>query len=183
MRLRITVLLSSLMAFVAFFVTGCGGPSVEELIRQDIDTAFDDLSAGNVELLDELALSAGADFDDLGMDEGDFLASFLDGMSYEIGDIDVNDEEGSAVAYVTVNIKTLQDVLDVFSRYYSLGLSSSASYDEDELMKLAGTALMEAVDSVEPKARLVKFGYVKDGNGNWGADFDHSDFLDAIIGQ
>lgn len=65
--------LSAVVAVFAFALslvglTGCqSGPSVEELIREDITTEFDSVTAEDSDFIEGIVESAGDDFETLGI--------------------------------------------------------------------------------------------------------------------
>lgn len=105
--------LSAVVAVFAFALslvglTGCqSGPSVEELIREDITTEFDSVTAEDSDFIEGIVESAGDDFETLGIDPQEFASAFLDGFSYKVDGIDVDEENGTAVAKVTMTCKSM----------------------------------------------------------------------------
>lgn len=74
-----TIPLMVLAVACTVFLGGCGGPSVEELIREDLETAFSEVSPDNEELLTAMTDSSDGGFETLGIDTQEFAKAYLDG--------------------------------------------------------------------------------------------------------
>ena len=98
------MLLAPLMAAIAlcvFALAGCGGPSVESLITNDLTQQFDEIKNGGDDFLSGLEKASGDDFKRLGIDTKKYAKSYLDGFDYKIGDVTVDEDKGTATAEVT----------------------------------------------------------------------------------
>ena len=158
------------VALCAGMLAACG-PSVEDLIREDLTTQFDEIKANGEDFIAEIESSAGEDFATLGVDTGEFMTAYLDGFDYSIDDVTV--EEDTATATVTVTCKSMSEVLsDWQTRFYAAleNVDLETLSSEDELMQIGGSCLMESVQAVEPKSSVCSFVYNNDGEGNWSAD-------------
>ncbi|MFR7670288.1 MAG: hypothetical protein ACLU0O_05880 [Collinsella sp.] len=49
-------------------LSGCGGPSIEELITEDLTTQFDEVKNGGDDFLSGLEEASGDEFEQLGID-------------------------------------------------------------------------------------------------------------------
>ncbi len=172
-------LLAPILAVVALCLvalTACGGPSVEDLIREDLTTQFDEIKAGSEELVDDIESNAGAEFDQLGVDPAAFTDSYLDGFDYEIGDITV--EDGTATAHVTVTCKSMGDILTNFQTKFTEELNSvdlTTLESEDDLYKMAGQTMIDVTAEAEPRDVECDFTYTRDDEGTWSADASAED--------
>lgn len=174
--------LSAVVAVFAFALslvglTGCqSGPSVEELIREDITTEFDSVTAEDSDFIEGIVESAGDDFETLGIDPKEFASAFLDGFSYKIDGIDVDEENGTAVAKVTMTCKSMGDILTEFQTVFSekaneIDLTTAT---QDDLYKMGGEVMMGSTENAEPKENELELGYSKDDEGAWNIDDDAS---------
>ena len=92
-----TIPLMVLAVACTVFLGGCGGPSVEELIREDLETAFSEVSPDNEELLTAMTDSSDGGFETLGIDTQEFAKAYLDGFTHEIKEVAVDEEAGTAL--------------------------------------------------------------------------------------
>lgn len=84
------LLLAPLMAVLVACVvvlSGCGGPSVEELITEDLTTQFDEVKNGGDDFLSGLEEASGDEFEQLGIDPKEYAKTYLEGFDYKIGDV------------------------------------------------------------------------------------------------
>ena len=82
------LLLAPLMAVLVACVvvlSGCGGPSVEELITEDLTTQFDEVKNGGDDFLSGLEEASGDEFEQLGIDPKEYAKTYLEGFDYKIG--------------------------------------------------------------------------------------------------
>lgn len=63
-------------------LSACGGPSVEELIREDIDNAFGEFSSDNPEFMDAMLESADGSFEQMGIDPQEFADAYFKGFDH-----------------------------------------------------------------------------------------------------
>lgn len=172
-------LLAPIMAVIALCLvalTACGGPSVEDLIREDLTTQFEEIKAGSDELVEDIEANAGAEFDQLGVDPAAFTDSYLDGFDYEIGDITV--EDGTATANVTVTCKSMGDILTNFQTQFTEELNSidlTTLESEDDLYKMAGQVMIDVTAAAEAREVECDFTYSQDDEGTWSADASAED--------
>lgn len=95
------LLLAPLMAVLVACVvvlSGCGGPSVEELITEDLTTQFDEVKNGGDDFLSGLEEASGDEFEQLGIDPKEYAKTYLEGFDYKIGDMTVDEDKGVATA-------------------------------------------------------------------------------------
>lgn len=170
MKKRFIIMLAALFALCPLVLTGCG-PSAEELIRDDLTSQFEEIKAGDEDLLEGIESSAGEDFEDLGIDPKEFASSYLEGFDYTVNDVTVDGD--TATANVSITVKSMGDIVNEFQLKFTEYLSTadlSTISGEDELYQQAGQLLMDATASAEPKTVECDFTYTKDENGVWSAD-------------
>ncbi len=177
-----------LMAFAVacvVFLGGCGGPSVEELIREDLETAFSEVSPDNEELLTAMEDSSGGGFETLGIDTEEFAKAYLDGFSHEIKEIVVDEEAGTADATVALKMKSLTAIMTEFTdkfQEYMATIDPQTVESEDALYKEAGAILMEAVKNAQAEESECVFTYEKDGANTWSAtDGAEQQIIEAMM--
>ena len=103
------LLLAPLMAVLVACVvvlSGCGGPSVEELITEDLTTQFDEVKNGGDDFLSGLEEASGDEFEQLGIDPKEYAKTYLEGFDYKIGDVTVDEDKGVATAEVSITCKS-----------------------------------------------------------------------------
>lgn len=170
MKKRLPLLaLMAVMVASLFGLYGCGGgPSVEEQIKTDLTSQFDRVNADDSELMDSLD----EEIEQLGISSKDFMASYLDGFAYEVGEITVDEEAGAAVAKVSITIKSMADIMTNFQTAFTerLGSMDLASMTEAEFYKEGGKILLEVTDAAEPKDSEIEMGYTKNEDGEWEVD-------------
>ena len=66
-KLLLAPLMAALVACVVL-LSGCGGPSVEELITNDLTSQFDEIKNGGDDFLSGLEKASGDEFEQLGID-------------------------------------------------------------------------------------------------------------------
>lgn len=105
------LLLAPLMAVLVACVvvlSGCGGPSVEELITEDLTTQFDEVKNGGDDFLSGLEEASGDEFEQLGIDPKEYAKTYLEGFDYKIGDVTVDEDKGVATAEVSITCKSMK---------------------------------------------------------------------------
>lgn len=90
--------LAAIAVVCTVLLSACGGPSVEELIREDVEKAFSEVSADNEDLMDAMVASSDGAFEQLGLDTKEFAEAYLDGFGHEIKEVVVDEEAGTADA-------------------------------------------------------------------------------------
>lgn len=96
-KLLLAPLMAALVACVVL-LSGCGGPSVEELITNDLTSQFDEIKNGGDDFLSGLEEASGDEFEQLGIDPKEYAKSYLEGFDYKIGDVTVDEDKGTATA-------------------------------------------------------------------------------------
>lgn len=154
-----TIPLMVLAVVCTVFLGGCGGPSVEELIREDLET--------------------------LGIDTQEFAKAYLDGFTHEIKEVAVDEEAGTADATVVLKMKSLTAIMSEFTgkfQEYLTTIDPQTVESEEALYKEAGAMLMEAVKNAEPEESECVFTYEKDDENTWSAtDSAEQQILEAMM--
>ena len=183
MKKILLVPIMMLAALCLVVLPGCGGPSVEDLIRQDLTEQLDEIKQGGDDLMDEISEASGEDFATLGIDAKEFATSYLDGFDYSIGDITVEDR--TATAKVDLTMKSLGDILSGFETQFADKLSSldlAAQADEQGLYTMAGELLMQVTQDTEPKTVTIEVPYESDDEGVWSeSDGAETAILNAMM--
>ncbi len=153
------LLLAPLMAVLVACVvvlSGCGGPSVEELITEDLTTQFDEVKNGGDDFLSGLEEASGDEFEQLGIDPKEYAKTYLEGFDYKIGDVTVDEDKGVATAEVSITCKSMN--------------------------KMAGQVMVDVTKATEPRKTTVIFKYTCNDDGEWSADDSvNSEMMDAML--
>lgn len=186
MKKRIWAVPLMLIASVCIvLLSACGGPSVEELIREDVDKAFSKVTPDDEDLLAAMSDGADGSFEQLGIDYQEFATVYLDGFDYKIKDVVVDEEAGTADATVTVNMKSLSAILTDFTtqfQEYVYSLDPATIGAEKELYAKAGEILMDVVKNAEPAESDCVISYERDGEGVWSSTDDtETEILNAMM--
>ncbi|MFQ7261941.1 MAG: hypothetical protein ACLROE_03910 [Collinsella intestinalis] len=180
-----TIPLVVLAVACTVFLGGCGGPSVEELIREDLETAFSEVSPDNEELLTAMTDSSDGGFETLGIDTQEFAKAYLDGFTHEIKEVAVDEEAGTADATVVLKMKSLTAIMSEFTgkfQEYLTTIDPQTVESEEALYKEAGAMLMKAVKNAEPEESECVFTYEKDDENTWSAtDSAEQQILEAMM--
>lgn len=152
-------------------LAGCNaGPAPEEVIKKDLESQFSEMSADNSEFVEAIGESGGSDMELLGIDPEEFAKAYLGDFSYEVGEVTVNEEDGTATAKVTIKIKSMTDILTDFQTKFEeevASLDMSTIESQDDLYKLGGDILMQSTKDAEPTSTECEFDYTKNEDGEW----------------
>ncbi|MEQ3016344.1 hypothetical protein AAAX59_05615 [Collinsella sp. CLA-ER-H2] len=167
------LLLAPLMAVLVACVvvlSGCGGPSVEELITEDLTTQFDEVKNGGDDFLSGLEEASGDEFEQLGIDPKEYAKTYLEGFDYKIGDVTVDEDKGVATAE------------DFSTQYQEKVAALDTVPSDDELYKMAGQVMVDVTKATEPRKTTVIFKYTCNDDGEWSADDSvNSEMMDAML--
>lgn len=162
--------LMALLAITVLAVSGCGGPSAQDLIREELTKRFDEIKTGGDEFLKELDSTSSDSFNQLGIDGASWAKTYLDGFDYKLGDITVDNDKGTAEAKVTVTCRSIGNILTKFGSQYASKLTSEGITDEAELFKLAGSTLTEVTEAEPTRDAECTFTFTKNDKGEWSID-------------
>lgn len=167
------LLLAPLMAVLVACVvvlSGCGGPSVEELITEDLTTQFDEVKNGD-DFLAGLEEASGDEFEQLGIDPKEYAKSYLEGFDCKIGDVTVDEDKGTATADVTITCKSMNKIVEDFATQYQEKIAALDTMpSEDDLYKMAGQVMVDVTKAAKTKDTKVTFKYTANDDGEWYAD-------------
>ena len=142
-KLLLAPLMAVLVACVVL-LSGCGGPSVEELITEDLTTQFDEVKNGGDDFLSGLEEASGDEFEQLGIDPKEYAKTYLEGFDYKIGDVTVDEDKGVATAEVSITCKSMNKIVEDFSTQYQEKVAALDTVpSDDELYKMAGQVMHE----------------------------------------
>lgn len=168
------LLLAPLMAVLVACVvvlSGCGGPSVEELITEDLTTQFDEVKNGGDDFLSGLEEASGDEFEQLGIDPKEYAKTYLEGFDYKIGDVTVDEDKGVATAEVSITCKSMNKIVEDFSTQYQEKVAALDTVpSDDELYKMAGQVMIDVTKAAKPKDTKVTFKYSANEDNEWSAD-------------
>ena len=146
-------LLAPLMAVLVACVvvlSGCGGPSIEELITEDLTTQFDEVKNGGDDFLSGLEEASGDEFEQLGIDPKEYAKTYLEGFDYEIGDVTVDEDKGVATAEVSITCKSMNKIVEDFSTQYQEKVAALDTVpSDDELYKMAGQVMVDVTKATD----------------------------------
>lgn len=174
MKKKLTTLALVLFAALSMLaLCACNsGPSAEEVIREGLSEEFDMIVNKKGDDWDEM-ISDIEDEVDLSMfdiDAEEFVSTLLDGFDYEITSVDVDEEDDTAVAHVTLTSKSMKDVMDALNQASEDFMSDPSNYtglSEDEVYKKVGEMMMDAIRGVKTRDVDVDLECERDDDGNW----------------
>lgn len=181
-KLLLVPLMAVLVACVVV-LSGCGGPSVEELITEDLTTQFDEVKNGGDDFLSGLEEASGDEFEQLGIDPKEYAKTYLEGFDYKIGDVTVDEDKGVATAEVSITCKSMNKIVEDFSTQYQEKVAALDTVpSDDELYKMAGQVMVDVTKATEPRKTTVIFKYACNDDGEWSADDSvNSEMMDAML--
>ena len=105
-------LCAALALVCGLVLAGCStGPSAEELIREDISSALDEVKSLDDDTVEELVESMdAASLEPYGIDGKELIRSMVDGFDYTIDAVTVDEEAGTATAELTVTSKSMAEL-------------------------------------------------------------------------
>ena len=169
-KLLLAPLMAALVACVVL-LSGCGGPSVEELITNDLTSQFDEIKNGGDDFLAGLEEASGDEFEQLGIDPKEYAKSYLEGFDYKIGDVTVDEDKGTATAEVTITCKSMNKIVEDFATQYQEKVAALDTMpSEDDLYKMAGQVMVDVTKAAKTKDTKVTFKYSANKDNEWSAD-------------
>lgn len=169
-KLLLAPLMAALVACVVL-LSGCGGPSVEELITNDLTSQFDEIKNGGDDFLSGLEEASGDEFEQLGIDPKEYAKSYLEGFDYKIGDVTVDEDKGTATAEVTITCKSMNKIVEDFATQYQEKVAALDTMpSEDDLYKMAGQVMVDVTKAAKTKDTKVTFKYSANKDNEWSAD-------------
>lgn len=169
-KLLLAPLMAALVACVVL-LSGCGGPSVEELVTNDLTSQFDEIKNGGDDFLSGLEEASGDEFEQLGIDPKEYAKSYLEGFDYKIGDVTVDEDKGTATAEVTITCKSMNKIVEDFATQYQEKIAALDTMpSEDDLYKMAGQVMVDVTKAAKTKDTKVTFKYSANEDNEWSAD-------------
>lgn len=170
---------------LCFALTACG-PSDEDQAKEALDAQLGQLVNPSDDTISQLAneanMSGQSSFSTLNIDSTAFVKSWLNGFSYEIGDVSVSGN--TATANTSVTCKQLYVIMTGWSGSFETDALNQNFSTIDEVYSYAGKTFMDAIDSADPVTTQVTFTLEK-SDGNWTfADSTENDqaLADALLG-
>lgn len=175
-------------AVVVALAGGCGGPSDEQQIREGITQAFDEIANGESEARQQMVdtMSADGSLADLGVDPQELSDALFDGFDYKIGNIEVDAEQGTATAEVTLTSKTIAGVVDGLKQGIIdvLGSGDISTMTQDEINTEVGDMLVEALDKAPVEEQEISLPCSRTDEGAWTLDEDAGNAVGrALVGD
>lgn len=183
LRALVCSLVAVLAVACGLAVTACSsGQSDEDLIRQDLTASLDEVKNADEDAIQDLIANEDTSvFEQVGIDPTEFLSAMLDGFDYTIDSVSVDGDTATASVSVTCKSMTTMQT-DAMNALYALAddPSAVAGMSEDELMQLAGQAMMEAIKNSETHESTYEFTYEK-VDGTWTIQDSSDDFMSAVF--
>lgn len=159
-------------------------PSDEELIISDVHSYFESNDDMYESFATGLESGAGAELEQLGISAEEFADAYLDGYSYEVGAVTVNDD--SASVDVVVTIKSYTEIMAQFEDDFTAWTETvdpSTLTSEEQVYQKAGEILIGTCQAAEPKSYDVDLSFSQDSSGVWWMDTDSEYELMNILGM
>lgn len=171
-RRGMLALAGTLAAAGALMLAGCGGPSIQDLLRDDAKTQLEALKTGAADaMVSSMEQAAGDSFDKLGVSAKDLSKEYLSGFDYTIDGVDVDEEKGTATVRVTFSCKSLEAIAKAFSDAYQKEVGSlKDTPTQRDLLTLAGKVMQDAVKNAKPAEKKIDLTYKKNDAGEWSLD-------------
>ena len=124
----------ALAAALTASLAGCQAQkSPEQLIKEDLSAQFDEVKSADSAAWSEEFGMDDTDFADLGIDSGTFMAGYLDGFDYEINEVTVDKDKGTATAKVDVTCKKFDEIFAAWFGDYMGKAMSMLNAPEEEI--------------------------------------------------
>ena len=160
---------------------------IQEDLKSELDTVSDpdsDLFKDFVKGMEEQSTES---FEKLGLDSTEFGKAYLSDFKYDITSVDVDTDNGTATANVTVTSKQMNNILNDYADTFNSKASdlvSQSNGDETTLYKSVGQLLLQCTKDSKPSDTKCAFKYTKNGN-IW--EIDSSDatkqLTEALMGK
>jgi hypothetical protein len=187
MRRGILAGLAAVCACMLSFVLTACGPSDEDQAKEALDAQLGQLVNPSDDtiskLSDEAGMAGGNSFTTLNLDSTAFVKSWLNGFSYELGDVKV--DGNTATVNASITCKQLYVIMTGWSDSFESDALNQQFSSIDEVYTYAGKTFMDAVDGADPVTTQVTFTMEKDGGG-WKYATDNTDndqaLAEALLG-
>ncbi len=159
-------LAATLLALVIALAGCSSGPSDADIIRQGVSEELESIKSGDDDLIAQVEEGAGEDLEMLGLDTKEFMAAYLKGFDYKVGDVNVDGD--SATVHVSITCRSMDGIEEDFKSAFAEALANVEDpSDTDSLYKIAGQAFLDSVNNAELKTVECDIPCEKDSDGNW----------------
>ena len=175
MKMFRTLATMALAATFAVTLTGCNsGPTIEDMIRNDVEETFDSIEEHEGEAWDNFVegASEGAsaeDYEKLGITPEEFSEAVMGDFDYEIEDIDVDEDNGKATVTVSCDQKqvagTSLELQNQLNEWASA--QDPTTLTEDAVYQKSGEMLLDILDDAPVETNEYDFDYYQDADGDW----------------
>lgn len=177
-RMLLTLALTAFLAVFGLGLTACGGRSSEDIIRQSVSEAFEQIKTGDAQSEMVKAVEGvmnSGQLKEFNIDADEYLKAYLDGFDYKVGDITVDDKEGTAEVKMTLTVKSAAAVNANFQTKWAAEIQRLQQNPDEvatqgDLYKRAGEVLLQSVKETETSTGEVSIAYKKNDDGEWQAD-------------
>lgn len=158
----------------ALGLSGCFGPSAEQIIRDGLTEDLTELATDGSDARAVMAegLSGTGELAEFGVDAEAFLDELLEGCAFDITAVEVSEEgdEGSATAHVTLTCKSLAEATPRLETRMAKLMEDDSGKTQEEIYAELGSALVKAVNDIEPQEHELELGCTKTGENTWELD-------------
>lgn len=147
---RIAALVLGFALAVSMGLTGCAGPSPEDVIESSLTAELDQVKTLDKEFVSTIASYMDVDrFKDYGVDGTAFITTYFDGFDYSIDAITVNDDTARAIVTLTcTSYSDFRSRLNSASSAMAQNASEYVDMSREDLSKVYGELLMDTLDDV-----------------------------------
>lgn len=179
-------LIVALALVMGLMLAGCG-PSDEEKVKTAVDDEMSLITNPTDEMIQQLAdeASSGAagSLETMGIDSTEMVKSWIDGFSYEIGEVSVDGD--TATVDMTITCKQFGPVVTAWTDDLQTAASSGNFTSIDEVYSYAGQSLMDGLNNASPVTTEVTLDVEKGDGGDWSLPQNSNNqtaIMDAMIG-
>ena len=183
-RRLLVALLAAFMCLGAFTLVACSNP--EEQIKAAVEAEFESIKTGEAAAMEEVAegfdSASGGALDELGVTTDEFLAAYLDGFDYNVGEVTM-DGNDKAVVSMTVTMKSISQWQDIFTEELNTWAADLTNYSSmEEAYAAAGQIMVDTLKET-PVAETEPFDFTLVKNGDvWEPDANaEASFSNAIM--
>ena len=136
----------------------------EEFLREDVASTFDSLTTPGEPmywLYIESFQAGAAGLDEYGIDAEELGGILLEGVDYEIVDVDVDEAAGTGTVYVTAECKSLNDIMDAATASLEEVAEDpeAQSMSEEQINELIGQVFVDKAKKAAPRSVDLEFDY------------------------
>jgi hypothetical protein len=162
---------------LAFTLGGCVND--EKAIRDGLTTELNQFKDPNSVLWKEITASSADEFADMGVESQDLVNAWIEGFSFEIGEITVNGD--TAQAEISITSKQLVSATSNLTETL-MNDPSIQQMTEEEATKKAGEIILDALRKSTPVTTEITVPCVKNGN-QWSEDASATnEYARALLG-